>query len=104
MYLKLRDLEELRVLTAALLADRAPASASEERIAEAEEMDPLVDKLLTAAEKDGFGADSGLVLDDAECQRLVEAVEVQLDAAAESGDLFLVGDLEAVLRKLGRAS
>lgn len=107
MFLKLRDLAELRLLTAALLAERTvpETSDTEEAVAAAAEtMDPLIDRLLQAAEAQGFGEESGLSLRPDERDRLVAAVERQLDLAAGQGELFLVGDLEAVLRKLGQGA
>ena len=104
MFLKLRDLGELRLLTAALIAERPELSPAEAEALPAESMDPLINRLLQAAETQGFGHETGLALEAAERDRLLSAVEKQLDLAAEQGELFLVGDLEAVLRKLGQGA
>jgi len=104
LFLKLRDLSELRLLTAALIAERPELSPAEAEALPAETMDPLINRLLQAAETQGFGHEAGLALETAERDRLLAAVERQLDLAAEQGELFLVGDLEAVLRKLGQGT
>ena len=107
MFLAIRDLAELRLLTAALMAERdGPDLTSDDpdEVLAAETMDPLVDRMLAAAEATGFESEVGISLDESERDRLLSALEGQLDHAVTAGELFLVGDLEAILRKLGQGT
>lgn len=108
MRLRIESLEDLRVLTDAVLAnlperDGADLAVLGEEIetGAVSEMDPLIDEILRQAESsDGEAFDLELEGDDEE--RLVSALEKQMEAFASAGDLFQVGELQAVLRELGR--
>ena len=66
-----------------------------------QDMDPLVDDILRQAE--GAGGESfDLVLEGDEETRLLDALDQEMERLAEAGDLFKVGELQAVLRQLGR--
>jgi hypothetical protein len=97
--------DELKLLTDALLAAR-PESPEEEdddpqRDFVAEELDPLVEKILAQAEQTG-SAPYSVALEDDEADRLAEALEAFLDVAAETGDVFRTGEIEGLMRRLGR--
>jgi hypothetical protein len=100
--LDIESFEELKLLTDALLAAR-PEPAEDEDGEEflTEELDPLLDKILAQAESGGV-APYQLELDEEEADRVAEALEGVLDAAAETGDVFQTGEIEGLLRRLGR--
>lgn len=97
--LELESLEELKLLTDALLGT-LPEESEEEREFPAE-MDPLIDKILSQAEA-GEIAPYTIELDEEEAQRLADALEAFLDLAAESGDVFGAAEVEGIMRRLGR--
>jgi len=96
--LDIETLDELKFLTDALLATLP--EEDEERESPVE-MDPLIDKILSQAEA-GVVTPYRLEFDDDEAERLADALEAFLDAAAEEGDVFLAGEIESVMRRLGR--
>ncbi|MBM3271351.1 MAG: hypothetical protein FJZ01_27260 [Candidatus Sericytochromatia bacterium] len=94
--------DELRLLTDALLATRPEAEeVGEDDEPVAEEIDPLIEKILSQAEQDAV-APYSLELADEEADRLAESLEAYLDAAAETGDVFQTGEIEGLMRRLGR--
>ncbi len=100
--LDIESFEELKLLTDALLAARPdPAEDDEDEEIQAEDLDPLLDKILSQAESGGL-APYQLELDEDEADRVAEALEGVLDAAAETGDVFQTGEIEGLMRRLGR--
>jgi len=100
---EIESFDELKLLTDALLATRPEVveEAAEDEELVAEELDPLVEKILSQAEQDGV-APYTLELGDDEAERLAEALEGFLDAAAETGDLFQTAEIEGLMRRLGK--
>ncbi len=106
--LNVESFEELQLLTEALLAVRAdrdgepePSEDLDEDRQEVEELDPLIDKILSQAESGGI-APYVVDLDETEADRVSEALEFCLDAAADSGDVFRTAEIEGLMRRLGR--
>lgn len=98
------DIPQIRIITDALIAlkPEAAAAETEERLP-VEEMDPLINRLLTQAESQ-MGARSFTVrLADDDAQAVRDALSTYLDVAAEGGDIFLAAEIDALLSQLGEA-
>lgn len=96
--LELESLDELKLLTDALLGTLPEEPEDSDTIPE---MDPLIDKILSQAEA-GEIAPYTVELDEEEAERLADALEAFLDIAAESGDLFGAAEVESLMKRLGR--
>lgn len=96
--LELDNLDELKLLTDALLGSMPE---EDEEIETPAEMDPLIEKILAQAEA-GEVAPYVVELDDEEAERLADALEAFLDLAAETGDLFGAAEMESLMKRLGR--
>ncbi len=108
MRFHIESLDDLRLLTDAILATLPESEDADVAVlgestddAAIQEMDPLVDGILRQAESAG-GEEFDLVLEGEEESRLLDALDQQMERLAEEGELFKVGELQAILRQMGR--
>lgn len=95
------DIPQIRILTDALIAlkPEVATEASDERLP-VEQMDPLINRLLSQAEAQ-IGARSFTVrLDDTDAKAIKEALSTYLDVAAEGGDIFLAAEIDGLLTQM----
>lgn len=99
MNLPITTLEELRLVTDALLELLPDAETSEDGD-EIQPMDPLIDKILMQAEESD-GGEFELDLDEEDTDRVRTALENLLENAAAEGDMFKTGEAQVLLNRLG---
>ena len=89
------DLPQLRLIVEAYMAT-LPRSESEE----AEEMPALAKKLLDQAQSQVGEAQFEIQLEPSEAKELSQALEAQLELAAEEGDIYLLGEIPRLIAQL----
>lgn len=92
------DVPQLRLLTEGYLATR-PGDEEQEAIGV---IPPVIKSLLDQAQAQIGAAAFALTLAPHEVAELHEALTVQLDEAAETGDIFALGELQGILMQLER--
>ena len=95
------DIPQIRIITDALIALKPEATIeeSEERLP-VEEMDPLINRLLSQAEAQ-IGARTFTVrLASEDAQAVKEALSTYLEVAAEGGDIFLAAEIDGLLGQM----
>lgn len=98
------DIPQIRILTDAILAlkpELPEAPLDDERLP-VEEMDPLINRLLSQAEAQMGAKRFTVKLDAADAQAVSEALSTYLDVAAEGGDIFLAAEIDGLLSQLVR--
>lgn len=95
------DIPQIRILTDALIALKPDVTteATEERLP-VEEMDPLINRLLSQAEAQIGAKSFKLRLDPSDAQAVKEALSTYLDVAAEGGDIFLAAEIDGLLGQM----
>lgn len=91
------DLADLRLLTEAFLVACPPPESQEGEVAQ---MDPLLQKILDQAQAQIEHPAYTLELEDAEAERLGEALACVLEDISEEGDLMMIGHLGELLSRL----
>lgn len=93
------DIPQIRIITDALIALRPEAAEDQERLP-VEEMDPLINRLLSQAEAQ-MGANRFKVsLSREDAKAIEEALTTYLEIAAEGGDIFLTAEIDALLSQV----
>lgn len=92
------DVTQLRLVTEGFLASK-PGGEAEEEIGV---LPPVIKSLLDQAQSQIGAGEFALRLSPAEAADLREALTVQLDEAAESGDIFALGELQGIITQLER--
>ncbi len=97
------DIPQIRIITDALIAlkPETTEASSEERLP-VEEMDPLINRLLSQAEAQIGARSFTLRLAPADAQEVSDALSTYLEVAAEGGDIFLAAEIDALLGQLVR--
>jgi len=95
------DIPQIRIITDALLALKPEsAPADEDERLPVEEMDPLINRLLSQAEAQ-IGANRFTVrLSPEDAHAVTEALSTYLEVAAEGGDIFLAAEVDALLGQI----
>lgn len=95
------DIPQIRIITDALIALKPENEAvSEEVHLPVEEMDPLINRLLSQAEAQ-IGAKTFTVsLSPEDAQAVNDALSTYLEVAAEGGDIFLAAEIDGLLGQL----
>lgn len=92
------DVPQLRLVTEGYLASQS-AEQDEPAIGV---IPPVIKSLLDQAQQQIGAAEFVLTLVPQQAAELREALTVQLDEAAESGDIFALGELQGILMQLER--
>lgn len=92
------DVPQLRLVTEGYMASQ-PGTESELGIGV---IPPVIKSLLDQAQEQIGAAAFALTLAPHEVAELHEALTVQLDEAAETGDIFALGELQGILMQLER--
>ncbi len=90
------DVTQLRLLTDCYLASQ-PGSEDEIGV-----LPPVIKGLLDQAQDQIGAVEFALTLAPREATELREALTVQLEEAAESGDIFALGELQGIITQLER--
>ena len=95
------DIPQIRIITDALIALKPEAAdaESEERLP-VEEMDPLINRLLSQAEAQIGAKTFKVTLSPDDTQAVSDALSTFLDMAAEGGDIFLAAEIDSLLGQL----
>lgn len=94
------DVTQLRLLTEGFLASQPEEEPSDEDLIGV--LPPVIKKLLDQAQGQIGAAAFDLRLTTAEATELREALTNQLEEAAESGDIFALGELQGIITQLER--
>lgn len=92
------DVTQLRLLTESFIATQ-PGAEDEDAIGV---LPPVLKSLLDQAQAQIGAAEFTLRLTPAEATELREALTLQLDEAAETGDIFALGELQGIITQLER--
>lgn len=95
------DIPQIRIITDALIALKPESTdaESEERLP-VEEMDPLINRLLSQAEAQIGAKSFKVTLGPEDTQAVSDALSTFLDMAAEGGDIFLAAEIDSLLGQL----
>jgi hypothetical protein len=97
------DIPQIRIITDALIALKPQAAdvESDERLP-VEEMDPLINRLLSQAEAQIGAKTFKVTLGPEDTQTVSDALSTFLDLAAEGGDIFLAAEIDSLLGQIER--
>lgn len=95
------DIPQIRIITDALIALKPESTdaESEERLP-VEEMDPLINRLLSQAEAQIGAKSFKVTLGPEDTLTVSDALSTFLDMAAEGGDIFLAAEIDSLLGQL----
>ena len=95
------DIPQIRIITDALIALKPETAPVDEDVRlPVEQMDPLINRLLSQAEAQ-IGANRFTVkLTSVDAHAVTEALSTYLDVAAEGGDIFLAAEIDALLGQI----
>lgn len=95
------DIPQIRIITDALIALKPESTdaESEERLP-VEEMDPLINRLLSQAEAQIGAKSFKVTLGPEDALTVSDALSTFLDMAAEGGDIFLAAEIDSLLGQL----
>jgi hypothetical protein len=98
------DIPQIRIITDALIALKPEdADASSEERLPVEEMDPLINRLLSQAESQIGARSFTMRLAPADAHAVSDALSTYLEVAAEGGDIFLAAEIDALLSQFAQA-
>jgi len=95
------DIPQIRVITDALIALKPePAPVETEERLPVEEMDPLINRLLSQAEAQIGARTFTVKLAPEDARAVKEALLTYLEVAAEGGDIFLAAEIDGLLGQI----
>ncbi|MNK32063.1 hypothetical protein D3C87_505140 [compost metagenome] len=95
------DIPQIRIITDALIAlkPEAASAETEERLP-VEEMDPLINRLLSQAEAQIGARTFTVKLAPEDAHAVKDALLTYLEVAAEGGDIFLAAEIDGLLGQM----